>query len=205
MSKIHPVFDPKGKPMRVRPLIAAAAVAVIAATIPAQAATPTLDGKKVKTLTFKGTTTPQSNDVDLVTDVAAAGPMPVRPDDYMHCPATRCFTWKFLYKPAKGVRSGPVSVKLAWTIPVQDIDLYVFDAKTGGDAGHCGASAGTSETVTIDPATPGHTYYVVADQYRSVPDTVTATVQFPAAKFTPQVSQAPSDAEGFPVACGLTK
>jgi hypothetical protein len=190
--------------MRVRPIIAAAAAAVIAATIPAHAASPTLDGKKVKTLTFHGATTPQSNDADLVTDNATAGPLPVRPGDYMHCPASRCFTWKFVYKPAKGVRSGPISVKLAWTYPVEDLDLYVFDAKVG-DVGHCGASAGTSETLTIDPPTPGHTYYVVADQYRSIPDTVTATVQFPAAKFTPTVAGAPNDAVIFPVGCGLNK
>ncbi|MDQ1684964.1 MAG: hypothetical protein QOC82_1701 [Frankiaceae bacterium] len=192
--------------MRVRPFLAAVAAAAIAVTaFPASAATPTLDGKKVKTLTFKGTTTPQSNDVDLVTDLAAAGPAPVRPDDYMHCPATRCFTWKFVYKPAKGVKKGPISVKLSWTYPVEDLDLYLFDAKFG-DVGHCGASAGTSETVTIDPPAAGHTYYVVVDQYRSVPDTVTATVQFPAVNFTSQVpGGAPSDVGGFPTACGLTK
>jgi hypothetical protein len=189
--------------MRVRPLIAAAAAAVIAATVPAHASMPTLDGKKTKTLTFKGTTTPQSNDIDLVTDNASAGPTPVRPDDYMHCPASRCMTWKFLYKPAKGVRSGPISVKISWTYPVEDFDLYTFDSKLG-DSGYCGASAGTSETVTIDPPVPGHTYYIVADQYRSIPDTVTATVKFPAAKFTSQVpGGAPNSEAGFPVACGL--
>jgi hypothetical protein len=207
VSKIRPVSDFEGQPMRVRPLLAAVAAAAIAATtIPAHAATATLDGKKVKTLTFHATSTPQSNDQDLVTDQASVGPVGARPDDYMHCPASRCFTWKFLYKPAKGVRKGPVSVKLAWTFPVEDFDLYVFDAKYG-DVGHCGASAGTTETLTIDPAIPGHTYLVVVDQYRAAADTVTATVQFPAAKFTSQVpsaaGSAPDDVAGFPTACGL--
>lgn len=189
--------------MRVRPFIAAAAAAVLAATIPAHAATPTLDGKKVKSLTFSGTSSPQTHDTDLVGDQAGVSPSGGRPADYMHCPASRCFTWKFLYKPAKGVRSGPVSVKLSWTYPVEDFDLYVFDAKYG-DVGHCGASAGTSETVTIDPAIPGHTYLIVADEYRALPDTVKATVKFPAQKFTSQVpGGAPDTVVILPVACGL--
>ena len=191
--------------MRVRPFLAAAAAAVLAATIPAHAAgTPVLDGKKVKSLTFSGASTPQSNDANLATDFAGGvGPVTPRPDDYMHCPKSRCLTWRFVYKPAKGVRSGPVSVKLTWSYPVEDFDLYVFDAKYG-DAGHCGASAGTSEEVTIDPA-PGHTYLVVVDQYRALPDTVHATVKFPAQKFTSQVpGGAPDNVAGFPTACGLT-
>jgi hypothetical protein len=190
--------------MRVRPFVAAAAAAVFAVVMPAHAAsTPVLDGKKVKTLTFTGTSTPQSHDSDLVGDQAGVNPAGGRPADYMHCPATRCLTWKFVYKPAKGVRSGPVSVKLSWTYPVEDFDLYVFDAKYG-DVGHCGASAGTSETVTIDPAVPGHTYLVVADEYRAAPDTLHATVKFPAQTFTSQVpGGAPGTVVIFPVGCGL--
>ncbi|MBV9098753.1 MAG: hypothetical protein JO079_11915 [Frankiaceae bacterium] len=191
--------------MRVRLFTAAAAAAVLAATVPAHAATPTLDGKKVKTLTFTGTATPQTHDTDLAGDQAGANPAGGRPADYTHCPASRCFTWKFVYKPAKGVRPGPVSVKLSWTLPVEDFDLYVFDAKFG-DVGHCGASAGTSETVTIDPATPGHTYLIVADEYRAGPDTVKATVNFPATAFTSQVpGGAPATVAIFPVGCGLNK
>jgi len=192
--------------MRVRPFLAAIAAAAIAATtLPASAATPVLDGKKVKTLTFHGTATPQDNDIDVVTDNAAPAGLPVRPDDYMHCPASRCFTWKFVYKPAKGVKKGPISIKLSWTYPAEDFDLYTFDSKYG-DTGYCAASAGTTETVTIDPAVPGHTYYVVVDQYRSVPDTVTATVKLPAETFTSQVpGGAPDDLVIFPFGCGVNK
>lgn len=205
-SKTRWYSDMEGHPMRVRLLVTAAAAAVLAATIPAHAAkTPVLDGKKVKTLTFKGTTTPQTNDQDLVTDFASAGPLTARPDDYMHCAAPRCFTWKFVYNPAKGVKAGPISVRIAWTYPVEDFDLYLFDSKYG-DVGHCGASAGTNETLTIDPPARGHTYLVVVDQYRAVPDTVTATVKFPAETFTSQVpGGAPDNVGGFPTACGANK
>jgi len=192
--------------MRVRLLVTAAAAAVLAATIPAHAAkTPVLDGKKVKTLTFTATATPQTNDADIVTDQAAAGPLPVRPDDYMHCPTARCFTWKFVYNPAKGVKSGPISVKLSWTYPVEDFDLYTFDSKYG-DTGYCAASAGTSETVVIDPPVRGHTYLIVIDEYRAIPDTVKVSVKFPAETFTSQVpGGGPGDAAGFNVDCGLNK
>jgi hypothetical protein len=187
--------------MRARtPLVVAAAAAVLAA-VPAHAATPTLDGKKTKVLTFKSASSPQTNDSDLVTDFADPAGIPARPDDYAKCPKTRCLSWTFVYKPAKHVKRGPFSVKIGWTVPVEDFDLYVIDTKYG-EVGHCGASAGTSEYVLVDLPIPGHKYMVVVDQYRAGPDTVTATVSFPAVAAKP-AAPAPGSVEGFPVACGL--
>ena len=200
---ILPIFW--GDPMRARtPLVLATALAV-AAALPAHAkGTPTLDGKKTKTLTFKGTASPQDNDANLLGDQGAPNPPGTnpRPDDYGHCPAARCMTFPFVYKPAKGVKRGPFSARIDWTLPAEDFDLYVIDTKYG-DVGHCGASAGKGEYVVIDQPVPGHKYLIVVDEYRAAPDTVTATVSFPAAKISPVVPGAPSTVAIFPFSCGL--
>src|SRR5262245_37333018 len=155
--------------MRVRPFLAAAAAAVLAATVPAHAATPTLDGKKTKTLTFKDvTTTPQDNDKDFAS---------LSSGDRTQCAQPRCAKFTFLYKPAKGVKNARMSVRISWTYPVEDYDLYV-NQDNAGTVGNCGAFAGTSELVIIDQPAPGHKYTIVIDHYRSIPDTVTATVQY---------------------------
>jgi len=125
-----------------------------------------------------------------------------RPADYAHCPASRCLTWSFIYKPAKGVKRGPFSAKLTWTAPVEDFDLYILDAKYG-DVGHCGASAGSAEYVSVDTPVPGHKYLVVVDEYRSIPDTVHVTVSFPGAPFKAQTPVAPNTVVIFPFACGV--
>jgi len=188
--------------MRARHTIVLAAAAAVVAALPAHAATPTLDGKKTKTLHFSAASKAQDNDSNLVTDLANPGlPVSPRPDDYAKCPAARCIAWSFVYKPAKGVKRGPFSVKINWTLPGQDYDLYVLDSKYG-DVGHCGASAGQGEYVFVDAPVPGHKYLVVVDQYRAAPDTVTATVSFPAVSFKP-AAPVPADAGGFPVACGF--
>jgi hypothetical protein len=187
--------------MRLRPFLAVAAAAALVATIPAHAATPTLDGKKTKTLTFTGKSTPQSNDAAIAADQGAPVPN-TRPNDYAHCPATRCLTWSFVYKPAKGVRYGPFSVKISWTVPVQDYDIYVIDTKYG-QVGSCGAAVGTAEYALVDAPVPGHRYLVVVDEYRAVPDTVTATVSFPAKPFKPLVAGAPDSVSILPFACGI--
>jgi hypothetical protein len=191
--------------MRTRLIIAAGATAALAvAALPSQAAgTKVLDGKKTKALSFSMATSPQTNDENLVTDFTdLAAPTPVSRPDFGNCPASRCLTYSFVYKPAKGVKPGPFSVKISWTYPGQDFDLYVI--QDGGDVGHCGASAGTSEVVDIATPVKGKTYKVVIDQYRAGPDTITGKVAFPA---TDKVgSTAPSDLDdaGFPTNCGLS-
>jgi hypothetical protein len=190
--------------MRARTTIVLAAAAAVLAALPAQAATPTLDGKKTKVLTFKGTATPQDNDGNIVADQGgpnAPGSNP-RPADYAKCSAARCLTWSFVYKPAKGVKRGPFSVKLSWTIPGQDYDLYILDAKYG-DVGHCGATVGQAEYVNVDAPVPGHKYLVVVDEFRALPDTVSVTVSFPGVPFKAATPVAPGTVVIVPFACGV--
>jgi len=155
--------------MRYRGILAVTAAAALMATVPAHAATPTLDGKKTKVLTYKdNVTAPQDNDKD----IASSG-------DRTNCAPPRCARFTFLYKPAKHVKAGPFSARISWTFPVEDYDLYVVQ-DNAGDVGHCGAGAGVSEVVVISNPVPGHRYTIVIDHYRALPDTVTATVSFPA-------------------------
>jgi hypothetical protein len=141
----------------------------------AQAATPTLDGQKVKTLSLTTSTGTQDHDSDLVTGA-------VKTNDRAVCAAPRCSALTFVYKPAKGIR-GDAGFKISWGTPGDDMDLYVAEVTRGERAtiAHCGGSAGTSETVILPAGTlvPGHTYALVADHYRSASDKVTATVTFP--------------------------
>ena len=190
--------------MRIRLILAAGAAVTVAATaLPSHAAgAKVLDGKKTKALTFSLASSPQTNDYNLVTDFTdLAAQSPVSRPDMANCPASRCLSYSFVYKPAKGVRSGPFSVKIAWTIPGQDYDLYVI--QDGGDVGHCGASAGTSEVVVIDAPIKGKTYKVVVDQYRAGPDTVTGKVSFPATDKVGSTAPATLD-DGVPTNCGLS-
>jgi len=189
--------------MRYRPLVTVAAAAALFAALPAHAGgVKTLDGKKTKSLSFSLASSPQENDTANVGDVAsvAGQKTPFDRPNYAQCPKTRCLTYSFRYKPAKGVKPGPFSVRIDWTIPGQDYDLYIF--QNGADMGHCGASAGTSEVVIIPTPSKGKTYTVVIDEYRAAPDTVTGKVSFPA---TDEVgSTAPGSVDGIvPTNCGL--
>ena len=157
--------------MRYRPMMALAAAAAVIATLPAHAAAvKTLDGKKVKALTFADKiTAPQDNDKDFVALTAS---------DRTACSAPRCAKFSFRYKPAKGVKAGPFSVKITWSNPAEDYDLYVVQ-DNGGNVGQCGAGAGTSETVVVAKPLPKHVYTVIVDHYRALPGTVAVNVQFP--------------------------
>jgi hypothetical protein len=161
-------------------LITAAVVAggLVASMSGAEAAVKTLDGAKTKTLTATFTPTAQDNDSDLVTGLAG-GP------ERVACAAPRCARLPFLYKPAKGVK-GPLSFKLTWSVPAEDMDLYVAELDKRGEAtelAHCGASAGTSEQLLVDASTfkSGKTYALIADFYRATGSAVTATVSLPGA------------------------
>jgi hypothetical protein len=191
--------------MRYRLILATGAAAAVAvAAVPSNAAgTKVLDGKKTKTLSFSLASSPQDNDTNLVTDFTdLVASTPVSRPDMGNCPAARCLSYKFVYKPAKGVKAGPFSVKIAWTIPGQDYDLYVI--QDGGDVGHCGASAGTSEVVDITTPIKGKTYTVVIDQYRAAPDTVTGKVAFPATDKVGSSAPSTADDNGLPLNCGLS-
>jgi hypothetical protein len=190
--------------MRIRLILAAGAAAAVAATtLPSHAAgSPVLDGKKKKSISFSLKSSPQDNDPNLATDLTdLVVQSPISRPDMGNCPASRCLSYSFVYKPAKGVRPGPFSVKIAWTIPGQDYDLYVI--QNGGDVGHCGASAGTSEVVVIDAPMKGKTYKVVVDQYRAGPDTITGKVAFPATDKVGSTAPSAADDSGLPTNCGL--
>src|SRR5690242_11604234 len=114
--------------MRYRPAMIAATAAALMAALPAHAAgVKTLDGKTTKVLAFKMTSEPQSNDANTVTDQVPASTPLSRPSDIASCPKTRCQFYSFKYAPAKGVKAGPFSVRISWTIPGQDYDLYVVE------------------------------------------------------------------------------
>ena len=186
--------------MRYRPAMIAATAAALMAALPAHAAgVKTLDGKTTKAITFSVSSSPQSNDVNLVTDqVPAATPLS-RPSKIAQCPKTRCLFYNFKYAPAKGVKPGPFSVRISWTIPGQDYDLYVVE--NGADVGHCGASAGTSEVVEI-PALRGRIYTVVIDEYRALPDTISGSITFPAKDTVKKTTGDPTGV--IPIDCGLS-
>jgi hypothetical protein len=188
--------------MHHRPILAAAAAVAVVLSLPADAATKKLDGKKTKSLSFELASSPQSNDANLATDVVdLVRQTPISRPDMAACPDSRCLSYSFRYKPAKGVKKGPFSVKIAWTLPGQDYDLYVV--QDGADVGHCGASAGTSEVVVVPFPVPGKVYTVVVDQYRSLPDTVTGTVAFPATDKAATTVPSTVDEAFLPANCGL--
>jgi hypothetical protein len=189
----------------------AAAIALIGAcalsavtTFDAGAANKALDGKKVKTLTLVTSTGTQDHDSDLITDLAK-DPLGAGGDRAV-CRPPRCSALTFVYKPAKGVRPAPVGFQISWKVPVDDMDLYVAEVVAGSrtSIAHCGGSAGTSEKIVLDAGVlrPGHTYALVADHYRSVADTVTASVSFPST--VPVKSTVPAaEDELLNVNCGL--
>jgi hypothetical protein len=159
--------------MRARtPLVLATAVAV-AAALPAHAkGMSTLNGKKTKVLTWHAATTPQDHDPDLALEFAGQGP------DFSTCKPPECLRFPFVYRPAKGVKRGALSARISWTIPGQDMDLYVLD--NGSVLDSCGAGVGTSEVVVVPQPLPRHTYTLVVHEFRTAVDTVTATASFPA-------------------------
>jgi hypothetical protein len=183
-----------------RPLVTIAAAAALLAALPAHAGgVKTLDGKKTKAISFSLASSPQSNDTNLVTDqVPTATPLS-RPANIADCPKTRCLSYSFRFKPAKGVKYGPFSAKISWTIPGQDYDLYVVE--NGADVGHCGASAGQSEVVVIPAPAKGKLYTIVVDEYRALPDTVTGSVSFPAKD---AVGSTVPEPPVIPTNCGLS-
>jgi len=181
--------------MRARGPIVVAAIAALLAAIPANAATKTLDGKKTKALTWSVATTAQDHDTDAVMEFTGNTP------DWTTCKPPECARFPFKYQPAKGVKHGPFSARISWTLPVEDFDLYVVQGNA--IVGQCGAGAGTSEVVVVDAPRPGAVYTLVVHEFRSGPDTLTAKVSFPAKDKV--ASTAPPTAEKFEaVNCGLS-
>ena len=178
--------------MRTRPVAVAGALVAVLAALPAHAAgVRTLDGKTTKSLTFADkVTAPQDNDKDIASITAT---------DRTRCSEPRCSKFSFKFAPASGVKTRTFSVRISWSYPVEDYDLYVVQ-DNGGTVGQCGASAGVSETAVV-AGLPGHTYTVVVDHYRALPDTVKVSVTFPAKDSVAKVTGNP---EQLAVDCGLS-
>lgn len=190
--------------MKVRLATATVLMGLLAvSTAGAQAATPVLDGKKVKVLTLTASGGTQDHDTDMVTDLAKdpTGPSP----DRTQCAAPRCGKLRFTYKPAKGVK-GDLMFTLNWTNQASDMDLYVAEvAKDGSlsDIGHCGGVGGTSEKVFLPASSlkSGKSYVLVADFFRSVNDTVTGKVQIGAPSTVKTTVPAQVDGLVYPFNC----
>jgi hypothetical protein len=189
--------------MRPRLVLAATALAAVGLVAPnaLAAPTPTMDGKKVKELVLKANGGANSHDTDLVTSVKT-------PVDRYNCPATRCATLKFVYKPAKGVKDG-LLFSLKWTNPASDLDLFVGQVGKNGDVSEvaaCGGAGTASEQVYLSAAElkPGKTYVLIADFYRSLNENVTGKVAFGANTMKTTVpGQVDDNPIGIPFNCSL--
>jgi hypothetical protein len=188
--------------MKTRLVLVPALVAGLALSLTsAQAAsTKTLDGKKVKKITWTATAGAEAHDTDLVTSLAG-GP------ERVECEAPRCAKFPFVFAPAKGVKAQGLMFTASWTAPVHDIDLYV--ASVGKDGSYtqlasCGMFAGTSEKIYLERSAlkPGKKYAVVVDFYRTTSETITAKVEFPGTNTIKQTFPAAVDGTQ-PVNCGL--
>jgi hypothetical protein len=186
--------------MRTRLLVVAATAVTLGLTLTsANAVPPTLDGKKVKTVTLTAVGTPQDHDSDFVTD-QAGGP------DRVACTAPRCARKDFIYKPAKGVK-GDVMFEAKWTLPAADIDLYVAEVAKDGSVSQldtCGTFGGTSEKVFVDASSlkSGKRYAIIVDFYRTANETVTATATMPGTNTIKATAPAAVDSNQA-VNCGL--
>jgi hypothetical protein len=163
--------------MKTRLVLATVVAGALAASLSgAEAATPVLDGKKVKTLTASYTPEAQTNDAALLTGVLDG-------TERVDCVAPRCSRLTFTYQPAKGVK-GNLSFKTTWSLPVEDMDLYVAEIDKKGFAteiAHCGSSVGVQEQIILPSSAfkAGKTYALITDFYRASGQKVTSTVSFP--------------------------
>ena len=161
--------------MKTRTLLATAVAGTLAFGLSgAEAATPTLDGARTKTVTLKATGAPQTNDADYAS---------LEDSNRLNCKMPRCARVDFVWKPAKGV-SGNVAFKATWAVPVADIDLYVGAVGKDGsvsELGSCGATAGTQEQVYLPSSAfkAGKKYAMIVDFYRTAATEVTATATMP--------------------------
>ncbi len=184
--------------MKIRLITAAVVAAGLAVSVSgAQAATPTLDGKKVKSLSLTASGGAQSNDKDQVA---------LESSDRLACAAPRCAKLTFTYAPAKGLSNADLMFTATWANPASDIDLYVGELDKRGNAtdiGHCGGTGTTSEKVFIPKSAlkAGKTYVVVVDFFRSVNETATGKVEIGVPNSIKSTVPAAVDAALFPVNC----
>lgn len=186
--------------MRRLPLLATALLAAVAA-LPAQgAATPVLDGKKVKTYAFTASVTdPQAH------PLAETVENPVDTEPVTECPKPRCYAFPFTVKPAKGVDpKTPLSIQITWSMPTSRFWLVLVTDKKGEKA-RCSTfyvTAGQKATIRVPSIKPGAYQAWVTVQDLVAPDTVNGTVSFPATH-TPAANPGPAGTELFAHGCNL--
>jgi hypothetical protein len=174
--------------MRARLVLAPAlAAGLLLATAGAEAATPTLDGKKTKKLTFVDDGGAQSNDAWTVYDLAQEGdlgdslPDQLRRVDPADCQAPLCGVHEFVYKPAKGVKGG-IMVTTTWANPVSDADISFMQIEKDGsrtEIGSCGFTGQPHEKIYVEPSAlkAGKKYAVVVMFFRSAAETFTTEAE----------------------------
>ncbi|HUR14605.1 MAG TPA: hypothetical protein VM097_08950 [Mycobacteriales bacterium] len=156
----------------------------------AEAATKTMDGKRVKVLTITAQGGAQDNDgwtaYDVVAfaDEDAANSLPeqlrrVEPADCTKAPL--CANLDFVYKPARGVKGG-LMFTTTWANPASDIDIAVVTYEKDGsrtEVATCGGAGSASEKVYLAPSElkPGRKYALVIQFFRSLNETVTGKVE----------------------------
>lgn len=148
--------------MKLRLAIAAALAAGLALSVSgAQAATPVMDGKRVKTLTMKNAPgTKQHQEAFLSYDATTCR-------DKVLCPKLT-----FLYNPARGAKGG-LMFTTTWTNPASDIDISVvqYDRRGNGTVvGSCGGFGNTTEKVYLSSRElkKGTKYALVVHMFRAV-------------------------------------
>jgi hypothetical protein len=137
----------------------------------AEAATPTLDGKKLKVLKVSKTSGVEEHDVDLT----GTGPDPI------DCGPPRCVRLPFVYRPAKGIKGG-LMLTATWRTPGTDIDLFLGEVGKNGRAtvvAQCANSGPPSEKVYAPPSVlrSGRTYVMVIDFFRAINEPMSAKVE----------------------------
>lgn len=177
--------------MRTRLVLVPAVLAGLVLSLSgAEAATKTMDGKKVRSLTITANGGGQANDAWLAYDVVGtadedlANDLPeqvrrVQPEDCTKPPL--CANLDFVYKPAKGIKGG-LMFTTTWTNPGSDIDIAVVQYEKDGSrtkVASCGGFGSPSEKIYLAPSDlkPGRKYALVIQFFRSLNETVTGKVE----------------------------
>ena len=159
----------------------------------AQAATPTMDGKKLKVINWTAKGGLQDN--------AATS------EDREYCEKT-CGKQAFVYKPAKGAKGG-LMFTATWSKQVSDIDLIVAERgknNTMTIVGACQGTGKTSEKVYLAPnqLKTGRTYVMIMYYFRSINETFTGKIEMGVPNSIKMTVPAKVDDNGVsPINCAL--
>jgi hypothetical protein len=159
----------------------------------AEAATPVMDGKKVRAIDVVRVAKTQANDAEQVTSA-----VPGKEVDYFACPATKCSLTRFVYKPAKGVKGG-LLFTMTWANPLSDFDLYIGKVEKNGtvsEMGDCANVGRASEKffLAANQLTSGSTYVMSMYYFRSIADDkVTGKIQINVPSTIPTTVPAKAD------------